>query len=144
MGTAARLAYDGASSQPENRMAAKKKTAGKKAATNGAAKKTSALPRNEKKKLILRLVKGNADIKAREIIDAMKKKGVKVTSPYVYKVLNAGKETTTSPSPKAKSSSVRVKGSSSDAKVSFTQAVQVLGVKRARTLLDILAALDQA
>lgn len=118
-------------------MAAKKKSTPTK-------KTTSALPRNEKKKLILRLVKGNAEIKAREIIDALKKKGVTVTSNYVYKVLNAGKETTTSPSPKGRSSSGRSKGSSSDAKAAFTRAVQDLGVARARKLLDILAALEQA
>lgn len=119
-------------------MAAKKKSAATK-------KTTSALPRNEKKKLILRLVKGNADIKAREIIDALKKKGVTVTSNYVYKVLNSGNDTTTSPSPKATGSSRRSKNSSSsDAKAAFTRAVQDLGVARARKLLDILAALEQA
>lgn len=126
-------------------MAAKKKTAGKKmSATNGAAKKTAELPRNEKKKLILRLVKRNADIKAREIIDTLAKRGVTVTSNYVYKVLGKGKGATTSA--KANGSSARSKSSSSssDAKVSFTQAVQALGVKRARKLLDILAALEQA
>lgn len=118
-------------------MAAKKKSAATK-------KTTSALRRNEKKKLILRLVKGNADIKAREIIDALKKKGITVTSNYVYKVLNSDKETTTSPSTKPKSSSGRSKGSSSDAKAAFTRAVQELGVARARKLLDILAQLESA
>jgi hypothetical protein len=123
----------------ENGMAAKKKSAAKKKTT------TSELRRNDKKKLILRLVKGNADIKAREIIDALKKKGVTVTSNYVYKVLNAGKETTPSASPKAKGSSAPVKSSSSsDAKAAFTRAVQDLGVARARKLLDILAKLEQA
>lgn len=119
-------------------MAAKKKSAATK-------KTTSTLPRNEKKKLILRLVKGNADIKAREIIDALAKKGITVTSNYVYKVLNAGKDTTKSTAPKVKGSSSPVKsGSSSDAKAAFTRAVQDLGVTRARKLLDILAELEQA
>lgn len=119
-------------------MAAKKKSAATK-------KTTSALPRNEKKNLILRLVKGNADIKARESIDALKKKGITVTSNYVYKVLNAGKDTTTRAPRTANGSSTRSKNSSSsDAKAAFTRAVQDLGVARARKLLDILAKLESA
>lgn len=125
-------------------MAAKKKTAGKKSA-NGAAKKTSALPRNEKKKLILRLVKRNPEIKAREIVETLKTRGVKVTSPYVYKVLNSDKDATTRAPRAANGSSTRSKNSSSsDAKAAFTQAVQDLGVARARKLLDILAKLESA
>lgn len=124
-------------------MAAKKKTAGKKTATNGAAKKTSELRRNDKKKAILRLAKANPAIKAKDIIASLAKKGVTVTSNYVYKVLNAGKNSGSTAS-KANGSSARSKGSSSDAKAAFTQAVQALGVKRARKLLDILAELENA
>jgi hypothetical protein len=87
----------------------------------------------DKKNRVLELVSENPSWTAAEIA-----KAAKCTPNYVYSVWGktSGTRSTTKPSAS--------NGSSPDAKAAFTQAVQALGVSRARKLLDILAKLEQA
>lgn len=125
-------------------MAAKKRTAGKKPKANGAAKKTSGRGRAPEMKLLIQaILKEHPDYRAKDIVASVKKRGKTVTSNYVYKVLNEGKGGSSKVS-KRNGSASPSSGGTNDAKAAFTQAVQVLGVTRARKLLDILAELEQA